>query len=314
MINTLTLNPAMDHILFIDRFERTVTARVQRKAEALGGKGAHISVNLALLGAQSRAYGVVFGDTGKRIENELNGKGVLTRFVHGSGRPGADSRTNYVVIEEDGVSTIISEHGVDLGDEDIDSVLNMLKEDIADGDILVLSGDASNVEDPYIYNRFMEAVEGRDVKTFVDASGPALAGAAAAAPFLIKPNRDELESLTGIEIKSEQDGLRAIRALDRHGIGIVALTLGREGSIVRFEDGRALRALPLDVPVKNTAGCGDAFLSGLIASTAQGLDAEERLRTAAAVSAATAADPFTVGFDAEYAGSLKESVVVEALA
>ena len=313
MINTVTLNPAIDRILFIDRFERTVTARVHLKTEALGGKGVHISVNLSLLGEPSRAFGVLFGDTGKRIENELKEMGVTTRFVQGEKRPGADSRTNYVVIEESGVSTIISEHGIDLTEEDIDSVISLLKEDAEDGDILVLSGDASNVEDPYVYNRFIGAMKDRNAKVFLDASGPALAGALEASPFLIKPNRDELESLTGMEIRNDVDGFRAIRALDRYGIPNIALTLGEDGSIIKFGDGGILRALPLRVPVKNTAGCGDAFLSGLIAGIARGWENERTLRTAAAVSAATAADPLTVGFDTEYAESLKEQVRIETL-
>jgi len=310
MINTLTLNPAIDSLLFIDRFERTVTARVREKAEALGGKGVHISVNLSLLGEANQAFGVLFGDTGKHIENLLTGMGVKTRFVFGEGH---DSRTNYVIIEETGESTIIADRGVDLTEEDIGSAISVLREHTADGDILVLSGDASNVADPYIYNRFIKALSDKDVRVFVDASGRALAGALEAAPFLVKPNRDELEGVTDIEIKNDEDALRAIGALDRYGIRNIALSLGAEGSIVKFADGGILRAVPPGVAVRNTTGCGDAFLSGLIAGFARGYDAERTLRTATAISAATAADPFTVGFDTEYADSLTEQVTIEKL-
>jgi len=313
VINTLTLNPAMDRILFIDRFERTVTARVREKTEALGGKGVHISVNLALLGEKSQAFGVLFGDTGKRIESELKSAGVTSRFVYGQDRPDLDSRTNYVVIEESGDSTIISERGVDLAEEEIRSVISAMREHVRDGDILALSGDASNVADPYIYNRFMADLRDRNVKVFIDASGPTLKKALEAAPFLIKPNRDELESVTGIKISDDQAALRAIGALDSYGIQVIALTLGKEGSIVKFADGLVLRAVPPDISVKNTAGCGDAFLSGLIAGFVRGHDAETTLRSATAISAATAADPLTVGFDKEYADSLLEHVKIETL-
>jgi len=313
MINTLTLNPAMDLILFIDRFERTVTARVREKTEALGGKGVHVSVNLALLGEKSRAFGALFGETGKRIENELVRMGVETLFTYPEGRPGADSRTNYVIIEETGLSTIIAEHGVDLTEDDIDALTGLMIENTEDGDFLILSGDASNVKDPYIYNHFIEALSVKNVKVFADASGPVLKSVLGASPFLIKPNRDELESVTGIEIKTREDALRAIGALDRYDIPNVALTLGAEGSIVRFGSGRILRALPPEAPVRNTVGCGDAFLSGLALGIARGLDEESTLREAAAVAAATAADPLTVGFDREFADSLAEKVKLETL-
>ena len=402
MINTITLNPAIDCILFIDRFERNVTARVREKTEALGGKGVHISVNLALMGERSQAFGVLFGEVGRRIERELAEIGVTTRFVFGSdgsegndgagepGRPGGsdgsdgsgvpggpgepdspddtnrkcrtnrtdknaldgadgplcggnregvtgraakNSRTNYVVVEESGGATIIADQGVSLSSDEVDMVLDTLLLHSNEGDSLVLSGDASNAGDPEVYARFIRAFrqhkgeqdkgdgsfspvqqkhqhQGRRV--YVDASGQALAKAIEAAPFLIKPSRDEMEGLTGEKIEGETDALRAIRSLDRFGIENIALTLGAEGSIVRFGE-TFLRALPPEVPVKNTIGCGDAFMAGLIAGFAQGLSAEQTLRKATSVAAATAASPLTVGFDPGYADSLFDKIGIETL-
>ena len=313
MINTITLNPAIDRLLFIDRFERNVTARVREKAESLGGKGVHISVNLRLMGEPCRAFGILFGETGRQIENMLADIGVPAYFVRGADGPGRDSRTNHVIIENDGSSTIIAEHGVDLSDAELDLVLESLKANTAEGDSLVFSGDVSNAGDPYVYNRFMEAFEARNVRFFVDASGPALSKALEAAPFLIKPNRGELEEATGIAIDSEGDAIRAIRSLDRFGIQNIALSLGIEGSIVRFGDDLVLRAVPPDVPVKNTTGCGDAFLAGLIAGFTRGWEAGQMLRYATAVSSATAASPLCVGYETGFADALFEQVFIKKL-
>ena len=312
-VSTVTLNPAIDIILFIDEFKRDVTARIREKTECLGGKGAHISVNLSLLGEPNQAFGILFGETGRRIESLVSEAGVIPRFVHGEGGPGKDSRTNYVIMEQSGSATIISEHGVDLTDSEIESVLDALRAHTGEGDILVFSGDVSNVKDPYIYSHFIEATRPLNVRAFVDASGPALKRALESAPFLIKPNRDELAEVTGIDIKSEPDALRAIRALERYGIENIALSLGAEGSIVRFGDGQTLRAIPPEVPVRNQAGCGDAFLAGLALGFSRGWEAERMLRLATAVSAATAASPLTVGFDKEYADLLLEQVQITAL-
>ena len=313
MINTITLNPAIDCILFIDRFERNVTARIREKKEALGGKGAHISVNLALLGEQNQAFGILFGETGKKIEGMINDAGVTPRFVYGESGNGRESRTNYVVIEESGGSTIVAEQGSRLSDAEVRSVLEALLADTEKDDVFVFSGDASNVDDPYVYNRFIEALGQSAGKVYVDASGPALKKALEAAPFLIKPNRGELEEVTGIEIKNDADAIRAISSLDSYGIGNIALTLGDKGAIVRFKDGSVLRADAPFVTVKNTAGCGDAFLSGFIAGIERGWDSERTLRLATAVSAATAADPLTVGFSKEYADSLMDKVNIKSL-
>ena len=313
MISTVTLNPAIDTILFIDEFRRDVTARIREKTECLGGKGVHISVNLSLLDEQSQAFGILFGATGQRIEELVSEAGVTPRFVHGEVGADRDSRTNYVIMEQSGSATIISEHGVDLADPEIDSVLDALGVHTEEGDILVFSGDVSNAPDPYIYSRFIEATRHLGVRAFVDASGPALRRALDAAPFLIKPNRYELAEVTGIEIKSEPDALRAINTLERYGIENIALSLGAEGSIVRFGDSQTLRAIPPGIPVRNQAGCGDAFLAGLALGFSRGWEAERMLRLATAVSAATAASPLTVGFDKEYADSLFERVQITAL-
>jgi len=313
MINTITLNPAIDSLLFIDSFRKNVTARIRERAEALGGKGAHISVNLALMGEPNQAFGMLFGETGKKIESMVSRTGAVSKFIYGEGGEGRESRTNFVVIEDSGDSTIIAEQGVLLSEPEIRSVIKSLLDGSEEGDSFVFSGDASNVSDPYIYNRFIEEVRGKAGKIFVDASGLALRKAIEASPFLIKPNRDELEDATGVVIKNDEDAVRAIRSLDRYEIKNIALTLGGEGAMVRFEDGSILRADAPEVTVRNTTGCGDAFLSGLILGFSRGLGHETMLRLAAAMSAATAASPLSVGFDKNYAESLIEKVEVKTI-
>jgi 1-phosphofructokinase family hexose kinase len=308
MINTVTLNPAVDKLLFVDQFEKTVTARIERQADALGGKGVHISINLALMDIESAAFGILFGKTGRIIEDALTDMGVLVRFVWGA-EDGRESRTNYVIIEADKTSTIVADRGVTLSGAEVRDILEKLREHTANGDMLALSGDASNVDDPFIYNRVMEALSDRKARVFIDASGEALKRAVEAAPFLVKPNRDELETLTGEKIVTEADVVRGIHALARRGIENIAVSLGGEGSVVLFGDA-LWRAAPPKVPVENTVGCGDCFLSGLIAGFYHGWGAERTLRYATAASAATAASPATVGFDVDYADELLDQVNV----
>jgi 1-phosphofructokinase family hexose kinase len=311
MINTLTLNPAVDKILFIDKFEKTVTARIRRQAAALGGKGVHISINLKLMGMDSAAFGILFGKTGRDIEDRLVELGVATEFVWGED-DGRESRTNYVLIEDDKTSTIVADKGVTLSEEEIGAIIDRLKERVEDGDVLVFSGDASNVPDPYIYNRVMEELSGRNARVYVDASGETLRSVVASSPFLIKPNRDELETITGERVASIGDVVKGIDYLHRRGIENVAVSLGEEGSVSSL-GGSLWRAAPPDIRVENTVGCGDSFLAGLIFGIMTGWDAERTVRYATAVSSATAASSMSVGFDTAYADDLMEQVTVEKL-
>ena len=61
MIFTVTLNPAVDKILFLDEFRSSWTNRLTQTLETIGGKGTHVSINLKLQDVQSIALGITLG-------------------------------------------------------------------------------------------------------------------------------------------------------------------------------------------------------------------------------------------------------------
>jgi 1-phosphofructokinase family hexose kinase len=301
MINTLTLNPAIDKVIFLDKLEKNVTNRIEKTSDVIGGKGTHVSINLTLLGLHNRAFGIGHGAPGRRIVEILDGYGIETGFVL---REGHESRTNYLLVEDDNDCTIIAEKGVLLEEEAIAEVVRRMQERIGDGDFLVLSGDASNCPDPRVYNRIMQALRPKRLKVFLDTSGPTLLSCADARPFLIKPNLDELSMLCGRKVGFGQDDLLdALDSLAPYGIEVIAVSLGDRGSIVKCAEG-VFSARPPQVNVKNTIGCGDCFLAGLAYGIDQRLPIAESLKLATAASAATAESSLSVGFDRERAESL----------
>ena len=44
MINTLTLNPAVDKILYVEEFKRNITTRIKEVKDTIGGKAAYLAV------------------------------------------------------------------------------------------------------------------------------------------------------------------------------------------------------------------------------------------------------------------------------
>jgi fructose-1-phosphate kinase PfkB-like protein len=68
LIFTVTLNPAVDKILFLDEFQRYRTNRLTRTLETIGGKGTHVSINLKLQDVQNIALGITVGKNGKKIK------------------------------------------------------------------------------------------------------------------------------------------------------------------------------------------------------------------------------------------------------
>jgi 1-phosphofructokinase family hexose kinase len=310
LIYTVTLNPAVDRILFLKEFHWSRTNRLTRSIETIGGKGTHVSINLKLQGVTSTALGIALGENGKKIIGLLQGWGVEARFLHYD-LPGMESRTNYQIVEESSrISTMLSGRGPLLPGDITDALMKQIRGLIQTGDMLVLTGDASNVEDTAIYSRLTRAAVELGGRVFLDASGEYLREALKSGPFLIKPNLEELCHLAGRDLGTEGEIIAALRELDSNNIPMIAMTWGGNGAIVKH-DRDFFRVHPIEIQTVNEGGCGDAFLSAIIAGIEKKMDIEQTLRLAAAVAAATAESEATVGFDPSRIGQLMQQVVVD---
>lgn len=308
-IHTITLNPSVDRILYLDEYVPEVTNRLTKAFDGLGGKGTHVSINLSILGLESQAMGIAYGKNGDKIINMLSKDKIDVCFLK---KEGAESRTNYLVIEGNGKCTILAEKGEILDDEKIDEFIEFMDSHISEGDYLVFSGDSSNCVNPNVYNNIMKAFEDRHVKVFMDASGKTLCRCMEEKPFLIKPNLDELSFVCGRELSSEEEMIKAMKELSKDGPQIIALTLGADGAIVLAND-KVYRVKSPEVEVKNTIGCGDCFLSGVIYGVYNNLPIESTLKLATAIAAAGACSELSAGFDIELAKNLESKVIVKEL-
>ena len=307
MIHTLTLNPAIDKLLFLDKFKKNITNRLRSNDDSLGGKGTHVSVNLKSLGIDNTAFGISYGQTGRKIIHMLSKSGVNVQFIH---RDESDSRINYILIEDNGDCSTFASGGIYLDKETIDELINRMLPELKENDSLILSGDTSNCFDPCVYNYIINKLKPLSLRIYFDASGPTLRECLNEFPFLIKPNLDELSQLCDRELRTDSEIIDAISSLDRYHIYIVAVSLGENGSIVKCSDS-LYRAIPPKVKVLNTIGCGDCYLSGMIYGIEKKYDMEQTLRFATAISAATAESESSVGFNLQRAQELMPMVTIK---
>lgn len=307
MINTLTLNPAIDHIFRFDRLEKNITNRVKSSAVSIGGKGTHVSINLSIMGTLTRAFGFSFGSKGKQIQAILAESGVEVFFIHGDE---GESRDNYLIVEEETRDcTLIAEKGPCPSPGQLAAFLELLAGNVGVRDDLVLSGDVSNFSDQDVYSQVLDLLSVKNPRVFLDASGQSLHAGIRRRPFLIKPNLDELASLSNRKLKSQKDITNAILQLGKFGIEVIAVSLGSDGAIVSADD-RLYRAVSPRVRVFNTVGCGDCFIAGLLHGFENNFDIEDTIRYAVAVSSAKAESPLSVGFDMRRAMALLEQVEI----
>lgn len=309
MINTVTLNPALDKILAFDRLKLNNTNRLHLSHDSIGGKGTHISVDLSVMGIKSRAFGVLFGETGKKILSMLQRHDIETAFLY---YDTGESRTNYVLIDEDRNCTLLCEKGPLLDEKIIIDLLSLIDSRINHGDIIAISGDASNIKGVNFNVELMSVAKKHGCRVVLDADGRFLKTGVQTSPYLIKPNVAELSELCGETLNNTEDIMKAVKKLEKFGIEYIVVTCGKSGSVVRNKGKFYLASAP-DVETANTVGCGDAYLSGLLKGIEENWPVEKVLRCAAAAGAAKTMNLETAGFDREVMYSLMDRIIVEEL-
>ena len=89
MIYTVTISPAIDYVVHLDRLQKGATNRSTGEEYFLGGKGINVSQILKELGMESIVLGFVNGFTGKALENgtqEIAGRRCVDHFREYPGR------------------------------------------------------------------------------------------------------------------------------------------------------------------------------------------------------------------------------------
>ncbi len=307
MIYTLTLNPAIDKILYVDFFQKNITTRINKVVDSIGGKGTHVSINLRQMGDANSAVMITHGSAGRIVEQMMRDFGVDVLSLH---RDSGMTRTNYLLSESRGDNTLITEKGAPLSEQDITDIIALMNAHLKDGDILVIAGDASNHPDLTVYQTIIAGIRPR-VKYFLDTSGGYLRQTMHSGVFAIKPNLDELSMICERPIEEEQSAIvTAMQELESYQIPLIAVSLGGDGSIVKYED-TFFRVHPPMANVQNTVGCGDCYMAGLVHGFAAGLPIEDVLRYATATSAAKAECELSVGFDPRRAQELALQVQIQ---
>lgn len=312
MVLTVTLNPALDRILFIPTFVSGHANRIYRRENCIGGKGAHVSWNLADLGMSSVATGIAMGPTGQVFLTALSGHGVTCDFYTPEG---GDTRTNYIIVEDTGVCSLVCEKGPQITPAILDAYLPYYQRLARDADVIVISGDASNYVSragSSFQQALLELGNAAGARVVLDANGMSLKEGVVCRPYLIKPNAEELAELTGLPVETDADVIAAIRALGRYNIPVIAVSLSSRGSIVCCHD-TFYRVGCASAAYRNEVGCGDAYLAGLVYGLVQEAPDADWLAFAAACGGAQVENPLTVGLDGNRAQALKQTVSIEIL-
>ena len=288
MILTVTLNTAIDHIIKIPSFLPGETIRSTRSYISIGGKGTDASYILGTLGFDNIATGFYAGVFGQKMLSLLHERGVSTDFVEVDG----ETRISTIVIPEMGDQTSLTVDTLEISKDHLEALSVKYASLLSQAGCVVMGGTPPKSVSLTDYREFIQLANAKALPTVVDASGASLRAALDSSPTVVKPNRAELGSLVEGEIQSVDDAVTAGRQiLAEYGTAVV-VTLGEDGAVALWHD-RTLRIHPLEVPVENTAGAGDAVLAGIAHALDQGLDIEDGLRLGFGAAAAVMTTPRT---------------------
>ena len=226
MIYTITFNPALDYISQVENFEIGKINRTQTEKILPGGKGLNVSIVLKNLGIESTALGFVAGFTGEELKTDIEQRGIKTDFV--KVEKGL-TRINVKISSKE--ETALNGNGPEITDEDIEQLFEKIN-NIKNEDTVILAGNIPKCINNNIYEIICKKLEQNKVRFIVDATKELLMNVLRYKPFLIKPNKEELEETFKEKIETKEEIIEHAKKLQKMGAQNVLISLGEEGAIL----------------------------------------------------------------------------------
>jgi len=305
MIITVTLNTAIDHILYIPEFKLGATIRSSKSFIAMGGKGTDAAYILGTLGIPNLAMGFSAGIFGAKMESMLHERNVDTDFIQVAG----ETRINTLLIRGEDDQSTFTVDTLEITEDHIDQLSARLSAQLPKAGCVVLGGSPPRGYPLDRYQELIHLIKAHDIPVIIDASGEALKIASQSRPAFIKVNKSEMEQLAEKTLTTFDDMILGASHVQESTGSSVILTLGDQGAIAALQD-YMVRIQPLQVPVQNTAGAGDAVLAGIAHALDSKSDMTEGLRLGFAAAAAVMMTPRTADCDPQVVDRLRNKIEI----
>jgi 1-phosphofructokinase family hexose kinase len=290
MILSVTLNPAVDHQVFVEHLNLHDTNRVVRTEIDAGGKGANLSRVFAELGGATVATGFLGGSAGLVVRHVLELQGVECAFVEVPG----ETRTNVSIEDTSGrPPTTFNARGQTISPSEYEELLAVVDRRAPAASWVCIGGSLPPGCRTESFREIGQLAKRHGRKVLIDADGDACLEGMKSAPDFIKPNSKEASRILGRPIETTEEAIAGAQELyarlQDHGSAspIVVISRGEEGAVLTCHGGTFLGA-SAPVHARSTIGSGDSFLGGMLWAMEDGQDLLEAFRWGLAAGAATA--------------------------
>ena len=286
MIVTLTINPAIDRIVSIDRLAFEDRAYINSSRESAGGRGINVSSVIHSFGGETLAVLISGGKSGKRLEAHLAKCGYRIVVVPVQN----EIRTNLTITDKHGLTVNLNEPGPQLGKAEVARVERVVRDTLDHASWLMICGSIPPGVPPAFYGKLVSMARQKKVKTLLHADGEALREGIAARPTVVSPNQQEAGRLLGQTLLTRTHYLEAAERIRQLGADSVVLTLGSRGAVGAFADG-LMEALPPRVDAVCPIGAGDALMAAYAWARERRTSVADALRWGVAAGTASARLP-----------------------
>ena len=283
MILTITLNTALDRILFITEWVTGTTMRTSKVVTSVGGKGLDSSVVLRHLGAETTGVCFLAGKTGHDLLALLEGYGIYPEPVW----VGGETRIAHVVVE-----TLYHRHShlmagqIEIAPEHLDQLFDKVRENLKNASWVICGGSLPANVPANIFSQVTAICHQFGVPILIDTSSQSILECLPNHPDIVKMNWAEFQDCFKIKADTlDELTAQAGKIYREYGLRALVITCGGEGLLAFSPAGVYHAVAPKQVAV-NAAGAGDAVSSALTWRLSLGESWPEALRWSAATSAA----------------------------
>jgi 1-phosphofructokinase family hexose kinase len=286
LIVTVTLNPAIDRTISVDRLAFEDRAYINSSRDSAGGRGINASSVIHSFGSQTTAVLTLGGETGKRLLGLLECCAFPVRLVPIKN----EIRTNLTITDRHGLTVNLNESGPELNKAEVRRVEKTVREALDGAHWLLVCGSLPPGVPADFYGKLISLARQKNVKTLLHADGAPLREGIEARPTVVTPNQREAERLLGRTLLTRTQFLEAAERIRSMGSEAVVLSLGSRGAVAAFADG-LMEALPPRVDAVCPIGAGDALTAAYTWSMVRKDNAAEALRWGVAAGTASARLP-----------------------
>lgn len=280
-IATVTLNPAFDLVGRLTRIEIGEVNTVETLGLYPAGKGINVAKVLADLGLKLSVTGFLGEENQGDFVQSFAKNGVDDQFYRVAGK----TRINVKITETEADVTDLNFLGFEISEDEWEKFTAQTQHWESKFDLVAVCGSLPRGVSPEKFALWLETLHQQGLKVVLDSSNAALTAGLKAHPWLVKPNRRELEVWAGRALNSLEDVIVAAQDLRARGIENVIISMGEKGSVWINNEGVLQAQPPRCENVVSTVGAGDSMVAGLIYGFSQDWDKAKTLAFASATSA-----------------------------